>query len=312
MINHCTLDRSTIAILKMQNQTYKRGVCYIMLAGVFLSLGGIFIRFLDETDSWTVLFYRSLTFTASVTLFMYFRDGKAITRRFRQIKPQELVISFSLAIGFITYVLSLFNTSVANTVLILSTGPVFAAALGWLILREKVSQITWLAMVLAFCGVAVMVSGGIADDDRLGLLYAFIAVFAFAIMIVTLRKAPPGKDMMAPTALAGICAAVLSLAFLPTFAISLHDLLLSICLGSVQVGMGFILITLGSRSVPSAQIPLLGLAETALSPLWVWLFVNETPARNTLLGGSIVLFAVALQGIVGLRMSSQYPTGIAR
>jgi len=75
----------------------------------------------------------------------------------------------------------------------------------------------------------------------------------------------------------------------------------SMALGAVQVGMGFILITLGSRSVPSAQVPLLALAETALSPLWVWLLVNETPARNTLFGGAIVLAAVAFQGIAGLR-----------
>ena len=107
--------------------------------------------------------------------------------------------------------------------------------------------------------------------------------------------------MMAPTALAGILAAVLTLGFIPTFNISFHDLLLSICLGSLQVGLGFILITLGSRSVPSAQVPLLALAETALSPLWVWLFVNETPARNTLMGGALVLCAVLYQGYAGLK-----------
>ena len=291
----------------MQEQSYKRGVGYIMLAGVFLSFGGLFIRFLDDASPWTVLFYRSLTFSLTITAFMVFRDGRAFTQRFAQIKPQELVVSVSLAVGFIAYVLSLFNTSVANTVLILSTGPVFAAVLGWIFLREPVVRTTWLAMAAAFGGVAVMVSSGIDIGDRFGILYAFIAVFAFAVLIVALRRAPTGKDMMAPTALAGICAAILSLAFIPTFSISLHDLLLAISLGSLQIGLGFILITLGSRSVPSAQVPLLSLAETALSPLWVWLFVNETPARNTLLGGMVVLCAVAFQGYIGLRTTGPRP-----
>lgn len=285
----------------MQPQTYRLGASYIILAGISLSLGGLFVRYLEEANPWTVLFYRSLTFTLTVTLFMYFRDGIRLTQRFRQIKPLELIVSLSLAAGFILYVLSLFNTSVANTVLILSTGPVFAAILGWLFLRERVSGATWFAMTLAFGGVAIMASGGIAASDALGFLYAFFAVLAFAIMIVTLRCAPQGKDMMAPTALAGILAAVLTLGFIPTFNISFHDLLLSICLGSLQVGLGFILITLGSRSVPSAQVPLLALAETALSPLWVWLFVNETPARNTLMGGALVLCAVLYQGYAGLK-----------
>ena len=284
----------------MQTQTYRLGASYIIFAGIFLSLGGLFVRYLEEANPWTVLFYRSLTFTASVTLFMYFRDGSRLTQRFRQIKRQELIVSLSLAVGFIMYVLSLFTTSVANTVLILSTGPVIAAVLGWLFLREKVSGATWLAMVLAFSGVAIMVSGGIEKSDGLGFLYAFVAVLSFAVMIVTLRCAPAGKDMMAPTALAGVFAAVLTLGFIPTFNISLHDLMLSVCLGSLQVGLGFILITLGSRSVPSAQVPLLALAETALSPLWVWLFVNEIPARNTLMGGALVLCAVLYQGFAGL------------
>ena len=285
----------------MQPQTYRLGASYIILAGISLSLGGLFVRYLEEANPWTVLFYRSLTFTLTVTLFMYFRDGIRLTQRFRQIKPLELIVSLSLAAGFILYVLSLFSTSVANTVLILSTGPVFAATLGWLFLRERVSGATWFAMILAFGGVAIMASGGISANDALGFLYAFFAVLAFAIMIVTLRCAPQGKDMMAPTALAGILAAVLTLGFIPTFNISFHDLLLSICLGSLQVGLGFILITLGSRSVPSAQVPLLALAETALSPLWVWLFVNETPARNTLMGGALVLCAVLYQGYAGLK-----------
>lgn len=196
---------------------------------------------------------------------------------------------------------SLFATSVANTVLLLSTGPVFAAILGWLVLREAVSPVTWIAIMLAFAGVTLMVSGGVAGSDRLGLLYAFIAVLAFATMIVTLRHAPAGKDMMAPTALAGLIAAVFAVAFVPTFRISPHDLLLSMCLGSVQIGLGFILITLGSRTVPVAQVPLLGMAETALSPLWVWLFINETPARNTMLAGAVVLIAVIFQGDAGMR-----------
>lgn len=285
----------------MQDQTYRRGVLYVVLAGIFLSTGGLFIRFIEDASPWTVLFYRSLTFTVTVVIYLLVRDRRTFIKRFRSISAADLVISMSLALGFITYVLSLFNTSVANTVLILSTGPVFAALLGWLVLREKVTVVTWLAMLLAISGVVVMVSGGIAGSDKLGILYALLAVMTFSVMIVMLRRSPAYHDTMPATALAGICAAIMCVFFVPTLQISLNDLLLSIALGSLQVGMGFILITLGSRSVPAAQVPLLALAETALSPLWVWLLVNETPARNTLLGGAIVLCAVAFQGISGLR-----------
>lgn len=287
----------------MQQQSYQRGVAYIVFAGIFLSFGGLFIRLIESADPWTVLFYRSLTFSLSVCLFMWFRDGRAFTNRFGQIKPLELLVSFSLAIGFIAFVLSIYTTSVANTVLILSTGPVLAAVLAWFCLRERVGPTTWLAILLAIGGVAIMGSGSLTASDKQGIAHAFIAVAAFAIMVVTLRSAPTGKDMLAPTALAGIIAAIMALVFVPTLSISTRDLFLSICLGSVQVGLGFILITLGSRSVPAAQVPLIGLAESALSPIWVWLFVNEIPSVHTLSGGALILLAVGIQGYSGIRQS---------
>jgi len=138
-----------------------------------------------------VLFYRSLTFSATVLLFMVIREPKTFKQRYRALRVSDFVIGFSLAFGFITYVFSLFTTSVANTVLILSTGPVMAALLGWIVLKERVTKATWLSMLLAIIGVTVMVSGGIAADDQRGIFYAFLAVLSFAVMIVMLRRTPP-------------------------------------------------------------------------------------------------------------------------
>ena len=289
----------------MITQSYARGVLYIILGGMFLSSGGLLVRFVDQASPWTILFYRSLVFTATVMLFLFMRDRQAFKKQFLKIKPIDLVVSLLLALGFICYLLSLFNTSVANTVLLLSTGPVAAGVLAYFVLGEAVRALTWAAMVMAFAGVCVMVSGGIEAGDIVGIAFAFGAVLSFACFVVLLRHLGPQRDMMAPTALAGVIAAAMCLPMLlplaDMLAISGRDLLIAVCLGSVQVGCGFILITLGSKSVPAAQIPLLGLSETALSPLWVWLAVNEVPASNTLIGGAIVLIAVVMQGYAGVR-----------
>jgi len=209
--------------------------------------------------------------------------------------------------AFICYLLSLFNTSVANTVLLLSTGPVAAGVLAYFVLGEAIKVVTWVAMGLACAGVFVMVSGGLNNNDVIGILFAAGAVAAFACFVVLLRRLGPQRDMMAPTALAGVIAAGMCLPMMfpltEFLTISGRDLFVAICLGSVQVGLGFIFITLGSKSIPAAQIPLLGLSETALSPIWVWFAVNEVPARNTMIGGAIVLVAVLLQGYVGIKNS---------
>jgi drug/metabolite transporter (DMT)-like permease len=282
-------------------QSYARGVLLVILAGVFLSSGGLIVRHVADADAWTILFYRSLTFSATVIVFLWFQERKNTLKLYKKMRGIDLLVTVSLALGFIFYLLSLFNTSVANTVLVLSTGPFIAALLGLMVLGEKVNSVTIIAMFVAIAGVLVMVSGGIGAADIKGIAFAFMAVLAFAVMIVTLRKIGPERNTMSAVSLAGFMAAAMCLPFVTTLQISAHDLLMAICLGSFQVGLGFILITLGSRSVPAAQVPLLALGETALSPLWVWLIINETPARNTLIGGALVLAAVLFQGLMGLR-----------
>ena len=281
---------------------YFRGVLSLLLAGVFLSTSGIFVRLLEADDPWIVLFYRSLAFSATVLVFMAIQDRTTMTKRFRALRPLDSLISISLGLGFIFYLLSLFHTTVANTVFILAAGPFVAAALGRIILKETVSTLTWIAMAMAAVGISIMVIHGVQGGHLLGMLLAFIAVIAFAVMIVVirLRSRDGDRDSLPAALFGGLVAAMISVPMITSYRLSEWDFALAIALGVIQVGAGFILITLGARYVPAAQVPLLTLSETALAPLWVWLLVNETPARNTLIGGAVVLAAVVMQGIGGM------------
>ena len=286
---------------------YSRGIFYALLSGVFLSSGGLMVRFLDGADPWTVLFYRSLAFFVTVLFFMMWRYRGDFKQRLLEMRAVDLLVSLFLALGFLFYLMSLYYTSVANTVLLLSTGPFFAAILGLIVLGEAVSRTTWLSMALAICGVAIMVSRGVSVDDAIGMLLAIMAVLAYASMLVVLRSARESdgraRELLPATALAGLLAALFCIPMIDSFALSQTDFLLSLCFGSVQVGAGFILITLATQIVPAAQVALLSLTETALAPLWVWLVFVETPGTNTLVGGAIILAAVLYNGIVEVRSS---------
>lgn len=279
-----------------EKQTYLRGVLYAVLSGLFLSAAGLTVRYIELADAWQVLFYRSITFFITLCLFIFLQGKHSLRHSFISLKPADFIVSVSLACGLICYVLSLYNTSVANTVLTLSTGPFLAALLGWLFLSEPVGPRTWIAMVVAVAGVGIMVSGGVDRGDLMGFGFALLAVLSFAIMIVVMRAAGD-RDVIAATALAGVVAAVFCLPFIKSFVVTPHDLLLACIMGSLQIGLGFILITLASRSVPAAQVPLLALTETALAPLWVWWFINEVPRATTLAGGTVVLCAVIFQAM---------------
>lgn len=269
------------------------------------------VRFLESADPWAVLFYRSLAFSVTVFVFMCWRYRGELVTRLRQFRRGDVIVSVCLALGFVFYLMSLYFTTVANTVLLLSTGPFFAAILGLIVLGEPVSKITWAAMLVASGGVAVMVAGGVSADDARGMLLAVLAVLAYAVMLIYLRSARDhegnSRELLPATALAGIIAAVCSAPMMQSFVMSNTDLLLSVCFGSVQVGVGFILITLAAKVVPAAQVALLALTETALAPIWVWLVVNETPSINTLFGGAIVLAAVLYNGVNALREKPALP-----
>ncbi len=265
------------------------------------------VRFLDGADPWTVLFYRSLAFFVTVMLFMAWRYRGDFVTRLVQMQAKDILVSVFLALGFVLYLMSLYHTSVANTVLLLSTGPFFAAMLGMLILGETVLRATWIAMAVAIGGVAIMVSGGVSADDALGMLLAVLAVLSYACMLIVLRSAQDNdgqaRELLPATALAGLLAALCCIPLVDSFALDSSDLFMSLCFGSVQVGAGFILITLATQVVPAAQVALLALTETALAPIWVWLVYTEIPATNTLLGGTIIVAAVLYNGIMALRHS---------
>lgn len=296
-----------MAYAETKVMNYSRGLFYALLSGVFLSSGGLMTRFLVDADPWTVLFYRSLAFFVTVSLFMIWRYRGDFLQRLLQIRARDLLVSLFLALGFLFYLMSLYYTSVANTVLLLSTGPFFAAILGLLVLGEPVTRSTWLAMVVAMSGVAIMVSRGVSADDAIGMLLAMLAVLAYAAMLVVLRSAKESdghaRELLPATAFAGLLAALFSIPMIESFALNQAELLVSLCFGSVQIGAGFILITLATQIVPAAQVALLSLTETALAPLWVWLVFTETPGVNTLVGGAIILAAVIYNGIVELRGS---------
>jgi len=288
--------------------SYSRGLIYALLSGVFLSSGGLMVRFLDGANPWTVLFYRSLAFFVTIFIFMLWRYRSRFVQKLQQLQPRDLLVSLFLALGFVCYLMSLYYTSVANTVLLLSTGPFFAAILGLLILGEAVSRATWVAMTLAVCGVAIMVSGGVSSDDAVGMLLAVMAVLSYASMLVVLRSAAKGggaRELLPATAIAGLLAAIFCVPMIESFALNHTDFLLSLCFGSVQIGTGFILITLAAQVVPAAQVALLSLTETALAPLWVWLVFTETPAANTLTGGAVIVVAVLYNGIAALRSNPE-------
>jgi len=276
------------------------GVILVLAAGVMLSIAGITLRHIESASGWQILFYRSLTFCIVIAFWLTFRYRARVGRAFVAVGRPGLVVALSLGLGSTCYVFALLLTTVANALFLISAAPFMAAVLGWIVLRERVRPATWLTMTVALVGIAIMVFQGVQSGRLLGNLVALGTPISFAIMLVALRRAGH-RDMLPAICLAGVVGAVLGFAMSDTLVLSRHDLALCLFLGVFQYAGGFILITLGARYLPAAEVALISLAEVVLAPVWVWIGVGEVPAALTLVGGGIVLAAVVAQALTGMR-----------
>ena len=289
---------------RSDHRRHATGVALVLTAGALLSLAGITLRHIESANGWQILFYRSATFSVVVSLWLATHYRSRVVHAFVRTGRPGLVVALSLGLGSACYVFALLLTTVANALFIISSAPFITAVLGWIVLRERVRTTTWIMMTLALGGVSLMVFNGIQSGRLLGNIVAFGPAVSFAIMLVTLRHAGD-RDMIPAICLAGLVGAALGFAMSDTLVLSRHDLVLCLFLGVVQYTGGFVLITLGARYLPAAEVALLSLAETVLAPIWVWLGVGEVPALLTLAGGAVVLAAVATQAVTGMRSPNQ-------
>ena len=270
------------------------GPLLVFLGALSLSFGGLIVKSFEGANLWQILFWRSIFFILIVSIFLTITYRKNVLKAFVKSGFPGLIGGLILSTGFCGYVFAMYNTTVANTNFIIQTQTIFLAVFGYLFLKEKVSKITLVSIILAISGIILMVGSSLSPGQMSGNIAAFIMPISFAILILIIRKYP-NVDMVPLQLIAGIVAMIIGYLFAGKILISLYDVYLGFLAGFFQLGFGFILITIGARRTPSALVGIIMLTEAVLGPLWAWLFVNEQPPLIVLIGGSIVIISVLLQ-----------------
>ncbi|MDB3911802.1 DMT family transporter [Paracoccaceae bacterium] len=284
--------------------THKHGLLFVFAAGVLWSTVGLGIRMIEDAVVWQILLYRSISMSLFLYMVIRLRSGESPFLQIRRIGLPAVVAGLSLVAAYSGGIYAIQNTSVANAMLLFATAPFMAAVLGWLVLREPVRAATWIAIAVALGGILIMVSDKTGDVAVQGSLAALGSALGFAVFTVALRWGRSG-EMLPSVFLSGLFAIVITFGICQilelSIVLSLQDGGVAMGMGVFQVGAGLILYTLGSRSLPAAELTLLSLAEVLLGPLWVWLFLNETASLNTLVGGAVLLIAIAGNAVSGKR-----------
>jgi drug/metabolite transporter (DMT)-like permease len=282
---------------------YGTGVALVLAAAVLWSLMGLAIKSIQDAGTWQVLFWRSAGAVPVLVALIWWRNG-GLAAPLRRAGLAGAAGGAGLVFAFSGAIYALQSTSVANAVFLFSASPFIAAVLGRLLLAEPVRPATWALMALAVFGMYLMVRENLSLGAGAGTVAALVSAAGFAIFTLILRQGRQ-TDMLPATLLGAVFAmltgAGVTVAAGGTLAVSLHDMAIGLGMGACLLALGLTLYTLGSTVLRAADATLLSNLEVLLAPVWVWLFLGEATTRGTLIGGAVLLTAVAANTLVGLR-----------
>jgi drug/metabolite transporter (DMT)-like permease len=268
----------------------RRGAVLVACAAMCWSSGALIAR-LVGTGPWTTNLWRSVFASAFLAVALSLANRRSIVAQCRALGVPGVMVAACMSLSATCFILSLAHTSVANTLILMATGPYVAGILGWLMLGERVAVRTWISMGVALAGAVVMVSSAPSSGALFGDLLAVVMATSFATATVIVRRHP--DIQMAPAAvLSTALTAVVALPLADPLQASGRDLALLAFFGVGQFGLGFVLFMKGARLLPAAETSLIGMLETVLGPIWVWLVLGERPGPAALAGGALILGAL--------------------
>jgi drug/metabolite transporter (DMT)-like permease len=278
---------------------YRLGLLLVTGSAVAWSTAGFFTR-LIPLDNWTLLFWRGVSASLGLLLYMLATKGNATWRQFRMLGGAGWLIAGLSGFGMVCFITSLTLTTVAHNAIIYGIVPFIAAGLSWLAIGERPSRVAIVATLTAMLGVVVMMGFGTREGSLLGDLLSLAMTLAMAsIMVISrARREVPILAAACLSALLGACACwPLAAHVIPPTG----QLLELVAFGLVNSALGIALFTLGARFLPAVETGLIGSIDAPLAPIWVWLAFGETPGENTILGGVLVFGAVVAHVMIGAR-----------
>lgn len=270
------------------------GIFLVLGSAFSFSMAGVLIRWVEEASGWQIVFYRSIALSVTLVVFLAVRYRREVLAAFATSGWSLAIGTVCMAFAQICVIWAFLHTQVANVVFVFGAVPFISGVLAWLVLREPIRGGTWVAMLLAFVGIGVMTVDELAAGRYVGNLLAIATTLFYGGLVVTARVGRTSD--MAPVLCSGaLLASAICAIVVDSFSISWRDFFLCALMGGVQTFFSYWLMTLAARYVRAAELTLLGSAELILGPLWVWLAVSETPTYATIMGGLVIMVAIAVQ-----------------
>ena len=278
-----------------------KGSLLAFIAVMLITPDSIFIR-LSNIETWGMLFYRgAIPFVVVLIGLIFFYKNNLLKALLGMGYPGIFyVISFSIC--NITFLISIQNTNVANTLVMIAMAPMLSAILGSIFLREVPDQKTWIAIIITLISVTYIFYDSIEMGNFYGDLFGIITAFGLACNAVIARFAKD-RDLVPSAVIGKLCVAIFAFLFVDSFSLVGTDLIIVPLMCVMCVAIPFVLVTIAPRFIPAEEVNLFFLLETIIGPFWVWMVIKEQPSIETIQGGVVIILTIAIHSFLKLKRS---------
>ena len=284
----------------MKNLTdQQKGSLLAFLAVIFITPDSLFIR-LSNLDTWGLVFYRGI-----IPFFTVF-FGMLLIYKLNFFKIlfdsgfHGIIYIATFSITNITFVVSIQNTNVANTLVMIATAPMLSAILGAIFLKEPPDRKTFISIIITFIAIVYIFFDSLKVGNFYGDILGFVTALGLAVGAITIRSAKT-KNLVPAAVIGKLFVASFALFFIESFTLIDKDLFIVPLMCILCVAIPFVLVTIAPRFIPAAEVNLFFLLETIIGPIWVWVIINEQPSVETLQGGAIIITTIAIHSFLKLR-----------
>jgi drug/metabolite transporter (DMT)-like permease len=279
----------------------QRGSFLTFIAVMLITPDSIFIR-LSNIETWGMLFYRGAIPFVVVLIGLISFYKKNLFKALVSIGYPGIFYVISFSICNITFIISIQNTNVANTLVMIAMAPILSAILGSIFLKEVPDRKTWIAIIITLISVTYIFYDSIEMGNFYGDLFGIITAFGLACNAVIARYAK-NRDLVPSAVIGKLCVAIFAFFFVDTFSLIGTDLIIVPLMCVMCVAIPFVLVTIAPRFIPAEEVNLFFLLETIIGPFWVWMVIKEQPSIETIQGGVVIILTIAIHSFFKLKKS---------
>ena len=279
----------------------QKGSLMAFVAVMFITPDSLFIR-LSNVETWGLVFYRGIIPFFVVFFGMLFIYKLSFFKILFNSGYHGLIYIITFSLTNITFVVSIQNTNVANTLVMIATAPMISAILGAIILKEPPDKKTWISIIITFLAIIYIFFDSLKLGNFYGDILGFVTALGLAVGAVTIRSAK-SKNLVPSAVVGKLLVATFALLFIESFVLLDQDLFIIPLMCIMCVAIPFVLITIAPRFIPAAEVNLFFLLESIIGPIWVWLIIKEQPSIETLQGGVIIIATIAIHSFLKLKNS---------